>query len=488
MVTGGWPSCEAHDDAAAPLVDRSATFGAEIVVTVIGSGRVTTRDGALDCPGTCFVRLLVDDAHVDGGVAATMVSAVPSRGSTFDGWKFDEVDLGIRARGPAQCSPMVRKTSLVDPQLRREESLVLRYGETTGTPPKGRETECADYAKVPVAYAITAMFRQSSQPTFDSGVVPPTDEVLFYPPPGGDGPAREIGVVGTDLYWRYESIADSTLSGIATGNSRAGRSSSVVQPFTQITGFDVDRHVAFQTFDGDVKVIEAGRSFSTRLGVLPFCLALATDSSNLYCRSFGGMTTTLWAWPISGLEPPSAVYTLPVGRDLAVDEPAQKLYFSYGPAAAPGQAIVESAPRMTTGDAGAPVITQLAANQSVPQSLVVGPAYLFWLDDHGGTPTILQATAVAKTGFGSPFPGIAGTTVRFIAADPSTTDYWVGIVSPGSSTILRAVPGSPTTTFTFRTGLTSLNGLAVDSDYVYWTQDDGRVYRGLKFGQGLGGP
>ena len=481
MVMAGWPSCDTNGSPVAQ-VDREPTFGAEFAVSVLGAGSVTSYRGELSCPGKCFARILLEDSQIDGSAAGVQLTAEAALGSHFVRWKLDALDLGIRAPGPPQCSPMLRATTIPDPPP-VGELISLHFGETNGVPPKGREAECADFTRVPVAYAITAVFAPNFRDVPDAA---PPREIVYDPPPNATGRALDIGIAGGFAYWRYEPFLGSSQTGIATGVSALGPQSAVAASPEQINSFDVDKHVVFQTSAGTIKVIEAGAINTTSLGVLPFCAALASDSTNAYCRAAGATTSSLFALPIGAVASPTTVHTLPLGRDLAVDETTQKFYFSDDPGSfIPGAATVESAPRL--GDGGMPAVTPLVFGQTSPHSLLAGQFYLFWLDDRGGFPVLQQTTAATKFNPSDAGVGLADTSVRFIAADPVSDSYWVGLNGGnGNCSIVKVQPGNAPTTI-FRSSLPSLNGLAVDTQYVYWTQDDGHVYRAPKFSGGGGG-
>ena len=276
------------------------------------------------------------------------------------------------------------------------------------------------------------------------------------------------------IYWRFEESGTGQ-SGIAAGVS-GGAADVVVDPSAFITKFDVDVHVAFQQ-GGLTKAIQGGTETVYTMGGTSSCAALASDSTNIYCRSPADGGSRLLQWPLATGLAPNTIHLLPFGNDLAVDESAQKVYFSDDPGSMNGTAVVKSAPR--SGDGGAPLASSLAGGQYGPRDLVVGSSYLFWVDNHGGT---YQTAAVSKSGAGSVQLGTSGPFVRFVVPDPDLLNsYWIGLsqFQVGQSTILKAFANTITTTI-FRSSLDSLNGLAVDGNFVYWTQNDGRVYRALK--------
>jgi hypothetical protein len=481
-ATGVWPACtEKSASPGSSDFDPGPTFGAEITVTVAGRGRVTSNDGSIDCPSKCFARVLLDGPTKDGAAPSVVLVAESTFGVHFAGWKLEELPLGVRARGPAQCSPMTRMSSLVSVttsfvSLTTPSTVIqLELGETNGTPPRGHEEECEAWKRVPVAYALTATFAEDF---VDAGREAGPDAgaaLLYEPPPSAVGAAaKEIGIASGFVYWRYERNG---LSGIARGDTSV--TDITGGPRERIDTFDVDAHVLYQTSTG-LKIITAGAEFPVGLDGAPTCLALASDLTNAYCRAQDPTgpkgSTRLWRWAIDVASAPTVVYSLPPGNALAVD--GQRFYFSDEQDGLTGQASIQSAPR-SGGDGGAPFTTMLADNQRSPRDLAVGPWHLFWLDERGGG--VFSATSASKFSTTIAQVSSSGSIVRFVAADQQLSQYWVGIrgAGTGASSILRAVPGTGSTT-TFRAGLTGLGGIAVDNAFVYWTQSDGRVYRAPK--------
>ena len=466
-MMSAWPACESSDPAASADVDPGPTFGAEIALGIVGRGRVTSDPMGIDCPSSCFARVVLADPSVDGGDGGVTLSAVETAGAHFVGWTFAEVDLGVRARGPSQCSPMTRTSAT--PLLGSSRVISVPFGETTGTPPRGREEECAAFTTVPVAYAVTATFEDDYVPPDPDADVPDGGLAPLFDSPG-NGPAKDIGVAGGYVYWRYEQNG---LSGIASAFPGSSQVDVLVSPFDVITRFDVDTHVVFQHANGTLQAIESGNGFAVTLGNAPFCAALASDTFNVYCRANGLDSSTLYSWPISGAAVPTTVYLLPPGRDLAVDD--QRFYFSDDKGGFTDQAIVSSTPR-SSGDGGVAITTPLIADQTSPRDLFVSSSYLFWLDDRGNG--ISSARSGYKFTPNTAQPSVSGSTIRFLTADRFSASYWIGIAGPGlgGGSILRAFGLSSATT-PFRTGITGLGGIAVDSSYVYWTRSDGRVFR-----------
>jgi hypothetical protein len=496
---GLWPSCDSSEVPAAIDVGTGGTYGAEISLSVIGRGRVTTNPPAIDCPSDCFARIVLPSASVDGGDGGVTLIAQDTAGAHFVGWSFAEVDLGARGRGPPQCSPMTRKTSVpaaVDPST----VISVPFGETQGTPPPGHEAECAAFTSVSLAYAVTAKFEEDPPiPGFDAAIDPADLDVLFYPT-DPSSQANEIGVTSGYAYWRFSIGGRPDMSGVAGSYlASGGPFNEIVAPDQSIRLFHVGRHAVFQTTDGTLRVILAGstnQGSANTLGGAPTCLALASDAQNVYCRAALDGGSAIYAWPATGgdASAPSIVHLLPPGNDLGVD--TQRFYFSEDNSVfdiGPPNANVLSVARDADVDGGSPTFTTLASGQASPFGMSVGPSYLAWFDSlRDGTLAARSASKFVQ--FPAPPPTgpdagllLAATFTPYVAADPITNDYWVGAGNGGNGgnagwQIYKITAGTSNTTL-FRSGAPGtayLGGLAVDATYVYWTRSNGRIYRAFK--------
>ncbi|MEA2746437.1 MAG: hypothetical protein QOI41_580, partial [Myxococcales bacterium] len=312
------PSCDSSEAAPAEA-DPGGTYGAEISLSIIGRGRVTSSPSVVDCPSSCFARIVFASSSVDGGDGGITLIAQETSGAHFMGWSFADVDLGARGRGPSQCSPVTRKASVPAP-VEHSTVVTVPFGETQGAPPRGHEEECAAFTSVSLAYAVTATFEEDPpQPGFDSAPPDEADlEVLFLPKTAGSQ-AKEIGVTGGYAYWRFS--LGGPFSGVAGSYLASAGFDEIVQPTRVMRSFHVDRHAVFQYADDDsLWVIPAGQLTATMLGVAPPCLALASDAQNVYCRAALDGGSAIYAWPVSGgdASAPTIVHVLPPGNALGV--------------------------------------------------------------------------------------------------------------------------------------------------------------------------
>jgi hypothetical protein len=476
-------SCDSSEVPAAIDVGTGGTYGAEISLSVVGRGRVTTSPAVIDCPSNCFGRIVFPSASTDGGDGGITLIAQDTPGAHFTGWTFADAELGARGHGPPQCSPMTRRTS-VPPSENGSTVISVPFGETQGTPPHGHEAECAAFTNVSLAYAVTATFEDDlPTPGFDSAIDPADQDVLFLPVAERSA-AKEIGVTSGYAYWRFEVDG---LSGIAGSDLASYTASVIVAPGQVVRSFDVDRHAVFQYDDGSLWVILAGAMTTTPLGMAPPCAALASDALNVYCRAALDGGTAIYAWPVTAPDaatPPSIIHLLPPGNDLGVD--TQRFYFSEDNGVFGGPAKVLSVTRLADVDGQAPVFTTLALGQTSPLTMAVGPSYLAWIDDlRNGTFASRSASKFFQQSV--PADGPAASTLRYVVADPGIDQYWVGVGDDGNGAwlIYRVTSGTSSTTF-FRTGTTDLGGIAVDATHVYWTRPNGRVYRAFKNGESSG--
>jgi hypothetical protein len=298
-------------------------------------------------------------------------------------------------------------------------------------------------------------------------------DVLFFPDTPSAG--KEIGVTGNYAYWRYEVNG---LSGIAGSDLPSHMMDVIVRPNQVIRLLHVGRHAVFQYGDGSLWVIAGGSESTTPLGGAPVvCDALASDALNVYCRAPFESGSAIYAWPVSGADAPSIVHVLPSGSAFAIDPGSvpDRFYFSDDLGA------ILSAPQDAGGDGSVPSFTTLANSQTSPRAIAAGVFYVAWIDVFGKG---FVARSELKVADSAPVSTLPGSLVRYIAVDQFSNEYWVGIGdgSGGGWQINRVTAGTnPNPTF-FRSGNTDLGGLAVDSNYVYWTRSNGRVYRAPRDG------
>ena len=475
LACGGDPAATGR--AGGGEVDRGPTYGLEVAVSVKGRGRVVSVPATIDCPASCFARLVLADPTIDGSAGGLTLSAEENPGSHFVGWTFESVQLGVAARGPSQCSPIKRWTSVL-PVAIGSRSQTLRFGETEGTPPPGLEAECAPYTRAPVAYAITALFEENDVRPVPPPTPGPAVEVLFEPPALGITIGKEIGVVDGKVYWRFDRGPDpDALSGIASGKAdgSGGGSTVLVSPSDHLGRVVMGRTILLQHASGLVETIQTATALRTQF-YLGQCLGFATDDVTAYCRQYNGSSTYLVSWAV-GTTSYSYMYQLPGGYELAVDD--RDVYFSEEQAGGrEGAGFIDRATRFPDGGFGTPITTKLVANQSSPRDLALGPSHLFWLDREPSNDSF--PTSAARDGGIGQRAGLQGAALAVDPASPSR--YYIAQRSGGATgwSILEVSATNAGAVKGFRSGLRSIGGLAVDATHVYWTGDDGRVYRARK--------
>lgn len=474
-----WAGCSSSESSGGDgrvTVDPGGTYGAEVTVTVIGRGRVTTNLAGVSCPGDCFSRFVFADRTQDGAAGGVSLEAISTPGARFAGWKFETTSLGARGRGPESCSPIKRDSTSPPVDLQSDE-IVLPYGEVNGVAPAGQEAACGPFTAVPVAYNVTATFVDEIA---DSGLDGNADGgvEVFLESPVANAVGKEIGIVSGRLYWRYESGG---VSSIATATTTTG---ALAQTVTGTTGlynaFEIgQQNVVWQTNGGTIGVIPGGSTFSQTFssGALS-CLSVESDFSNVYCRT---NTQTIVSWTTAGGSMTNLHSGLPAGTEMALDSSNIFIVDESGGA---GAQAIRSIPRTATPDAGTPTFTDIATALISPTQLELNTSRLFWIDFDDGTSAGV-AQSVSRFG-GTPFSSTPATVgLRHLALDPQSTSSFFVVVAPstaaGASAIAKLSTGSTTTT-TVRQNLTGVGGVAADSSYVYWTQNDGRVYRAQRVG------
>ncbi len=471
-----WAGCSSSSSSGGgsrTAADPGGTFGAEVAVTVVGRGRVITSLPGVSCPSDCYGSFVFADRNQDGASGGVTLKAIPTKGVRFAGWKFDVAAVGTRGRGPELCSPLKRDSVSAQGDLNALE-ITLPYGETSGTPPLGQEAACTGFTTVPTAYSVTATFVDE---VVDAGVDADAGADFFLESPVANAVGREIGLAGGRLYWRYEvggtsSIATAPTSGI-------GGAQVIANTTAVITAFEIGQHVVWQNNAGTYGVVQGGSTFASTFATGGnTCVAVESDFTNVYCRT-AGPNGTMISWTTAGTSMTNLHSGLPVGTEFTVDSSGFAIVDTTG---GPAASSIRSIPKAGTLDAGVPTITDLVTGLTNPTQLEpASTSRLFWISDDGA------GTAQSASRFGgSAFSSTPATVgLKYLAADPqSTSSYFVGIAPStlaGASQIVKLSSLSVATTMV-RQNLTGIGGIAADSSYVYWTQNDGRVYRAPRSG------
>lgn len=451
-------------------VDPGGTYGAEVSLSVTGRGRVISTEGtSIDCPGRCFGRLVVSDRSAAKAPDSVTLKAIPTPGARFLGWSFESGALATRGKGQDPCNPVTRPTLELSVDTRAEE-LTLPFGEVNGTAPPGA-AGCASAYAVPNAYRVVAQFESTATP-LEAGVRDAsggdagTAEVFSAPFVTG-AVAREIGIAGGYVYWRWDGPSS---YGVSYGSASGSFPSVVQQSTTPISRFEVDTYGAvWQRADNALSFVTAGSASPISISNAPACAAVAIDASAVLCRT-AGPNGAILSWTTGGTGPTIQYSFVPAGTDLAAE--SSYLFFSGDPGTL-GGGTIHYATRPGPGDGG----TYVAAvtGRTAPTKLQSNGSRLAWLESGSGLGTIFtNSSRFSATNYAAIGPA-AG--LQFIALDPSATYVW----GASTSSIVRGYyAGSQQTTF--RTDLVGVGGIAVDSSNVYWTQSDGRVYRASRIG------
>ncbi len=465
VVWAGCSSSSSNNGLAKP--DPGGTFGAEIVLHIVGGGRVVSTPEALDCPGgadACFHRFIVDP----GAKPDIALKAETATNWRFSGWTFNNTSPGTRGKGGDSCQPFTRASSpapggvdLSNPEIK------VPTGSTGGTPPKRQEGLCA--SDVPLAYDVTATFVYSPIPdagqdvedtgydAADAGAVP-----SIFDPPALGATAGAIFYKNSRLYWQWDSGGQSA---IGTGFTSGGSRTDYVALGPVITAFNVNGYVAFQSSNGFGAIPLTGGSTIPLAGA-PSCAAVTTDSSYAYCRT----TSDVRRWDLFGTDAGAATTILasglPSGPDLGVD--SSYLYYSATSAGTVNSVLLSS---LSLLDGGTPTPNIIASGQSSPSNVQVYSSYALWQTSSGSLGQAFRSGGGAVTTLDTK-SGLR----NFVVA----SGYVWYVVAPssaqGASSIWRVSYAGGTPTLV-HAGLTDVRGITSDGSYVYYTQGDGKVYR-----------
>ncbi len=470
VVALAWTGCADDEtgDAAGPVyVDPGGTHGAELTLTVKGRGRVTSNVPGLDCPSDCFAKHVFASATADGATSTIGLKATPTQGSRFVGWSFSTDPIGSRGRGPANCNPVLRAGT--DPGVdKASPEIELPYGETSGTAPAGQEAACSTFTKVPVVYNVTATF-ETDPPTLLDGGDGGTGEIVYDTLLTG-ALNRDLGMTsGNRLFWHFQANGQSYVAyGASPASSGIPQTPQMLTPVpdSTITLFEVDPYgVVYQTSFGTIYVVRYNSAIVTTIpGSSPTCTALAMDSSyNAYCRTASSIV--MWQYSTSYTTPITLYTGVPSGTDLVVESSSGPMYFT-------GSSSILSLPTIGA-DGGIASPTAIISSLFSPRGLEATSSYFWWLESttslytstsKSGSPTALNTFLPPASGY------------QFTASDPiDTSAFWVA----SSSSIHRATNNFVDASSTlFRDDMQNIGGIAVDSQYVYWTQlNDGVIRR-----------
>jgi hypothetical protein len=456
---------DSTDGGGGNFVDPGGTFGAEITLTVTGRGRVTANIPGLDCPSDCFAKYIFPSATADGAAGGLTLKAQPTPGSSFKGWSFAAEPIGSAGRGPESCNPIKRPGSLPAVAAAALE-ISLPFGEVEGTPPAGKEAECAAYRKVPTVYKLTANFDVD---IVDAGVDAGSGELLYASPTVG-ATGLDVGIAGGRLFWRYSS---SGYHGIAYGDLPTGSAPQtafpIVSPVSSIDQFEVDPSGVVYQIGSTVRFISSigtpqVQTMSPPAGT---CYAVAADTlGNVYCRTFNSIVR----WPNPYITQQTVYTGIPFGYDLLIDN--GKIYYSAssGPS---GSGIYSLSLSAGDGGTAAPTLFASTSTAGSLSGLESSGSYIWWASS--SLYACSAASCFTPTNTGSSI-GATGVTGARMANDTSSIYFWAA----SSSTIYQSYYAGGASTTVFKSGLSGIGGIAADSSYVYWTQGDGSVRRAPK--------
>lgn len=447
--------------------DPGGTWGAQVTLTVVGRGRVTGR--GLDCPSKCTTTAVFASNAADGATGGLDLTASPTPGRRFLGWSFEPVTIGTSGRGPDTCNPITRMATVptVDPSA---PTITLPYGEADGISPTGREAQCAAFKRAPLAYKVVANFEGDGPDAGDSGA---TDLAIYDVTSLGGFTATVLGRTSSGyVYVRYEKGGN---AGVAVGldaelTSSPASLTSVAGSLQTIDKFKVEPSgVVFLDLLGQLSVIRQASpativSVGSAAGVGP-CRAIAMDSSsNVHCRTSTSIATWKYSLGSYASTPTVTFDDLPSGNELAVD--TTRFYFDDGSSkllSLPLDGTDASAPETVTSSASS--VSQLVAG-SMRLAFMASSSVNVSSDKLPGATT--STTGISIFDIGTAF------AVAFDPIDPLSV-YGAG---PKGIYYSRSKTSSE-----LRAGGKTYTGMAVGSQYVFYTlSDDDKVYRVTKSG------
>jgi hypothetical protein len=466
-------------------VDPGGTFGAEVSLQVVGRGRVVANiPSSIDCPGNCYVRYTFNSSTDRGAADGLTLNAIATTGARFVGWKFEADQLATKGRGPDSCNPVKRATS--QPGDSNSTELKLAYGQVAGTAPAGQEGACGgDQLQVPLAYKLTATFADDSSfdAGYDAGDAGSPGTVLFESPVAG-ATGGDLYLVNGRLYWRFNSGG---FQGIASGLT------STISPTPQVV---VSATSTIPKFEGDYQNVMYQQGTST-LGVfnssnptLPLtsftsmpgpCDALESyySPNTVFCLYAG----TMYSWnATSGGARTTVVGSVPAtaGRNFAA---AFSYFWIVNDPGGAGTASIQQGSRSAVdNDGGTITWTPTITARTNPQKLQTNSSdYLFWIESNPAADLAEVHSSTGSSTTYTPIPAESG--VKFISPDPSSSYIVAGVsptLAPLAGKIYRTLYYNSSIVTPAVSGIPNLTGLANDSTYYYWTQNDGRVYRHIK--------
>jgi hypothetical protein len=469
LVGGGGCGVDDGDAFGPPYVAAGDPFGAEISVTVVGRGRVTTSLPGIDCPSSCFTKLFVPRSTTkDGATDSVTLRATPMAGARFVGWSFDPTPIGTRGGGPPTCNPVMRP-GIIPPGLDATQTvspayaLELPFGVQAGTLPDGSATSCSAFTEVPLLYNVTATFadREVSDASQDGG---PSFETVFLPPVSG-ARSSDIGrTANGSLFWRFTSSLGE--GGIAWGMPSAAKNQRPTVVATSLDPYVIFKveplGAVYQDSGGTIRLL---RFDQATLGPITvggaWCTALALDVDfSVYCRT----ESTIIRWTAPSYTFAEVMYQgLLPGSTLEIDDSNDTIYFSTA---------VGIVSLLRSGAIGSVVTPATVFPVPNVARFIVNDERFFW-----------QANAFV---YASPNKAPFSTTLN--TAVPPTSDMGFLVRDTTDSTFAWAA--SPSSIFRVNyngavnkatrevvSGLSGIGGVTADTAFVYFALEDGTIRR-----------
>lgn len=440
------------DEASRPPPERS--WGAEVVLTVRGRGRVTSfGEPGLSCPGRCAGKVVPPPANSTAPVAITLHS-IAEEGHHLVRWETEGAIVDSSTRVPPECNPIRRRTET--PELGNSEDATLPFGDLAGSAPEGRFDTCVDYIRVPLAYSVTAVFEPEQDFLDRWASFPDNRDLLDLKVADDTLMARAVAGFGDP--WDIVAYDQAgTVRTLATGIS------------TDAFEF-FGHHVIWQTKDGGMRLLLRGSDGIVQWSPMPSvrCLAVTTTSTHAYCRT---NDFRLVRWNLDGGEQTTILSGMLPGAAMT---------------ASPDQVVLTtlraggwSLQRVRPGSSPAVLDAVTEEEGPLPLLLRADASYAYWLAGTSTSPSVFRAPLTSGVGAAAEY-GRGSADVLYGVESSSSTEPVVFVATAAEKKPWRITAHAAGATTTFREAVDIVGSIAADAHHVYWTGGGQRIYRGAR--------
>lgn len=434
-----------------PPPERS--WGAEVVVTVRGRGRVTAfGEPEISCPGRCAGEV-VPPPGVSAPPVAITLHSIPEAGHRLVRWETEGVPVDSTTGAPPECNPIRRRAET--PELGNGEDATLPFGDVVGSAPEGRSETCVDYIRVPLAYSVTAVF-EPQQEFEDRWAVGPDKRSI------------------TDL-----KIADDTLMARAVGSygepwdivayDPAGTLRTLASNISSDTFGFFGHHVIWQTKDGGMRLLARGSADIVSWTPVPSvrCVAVATTSTHAYCRT---NDFRLVRWNLDGGEQETVLTSLLLASAMTASSDQVILVTS--------RAGGWTLQRVRPGSSPAVLDVVMEGEGGLPLLFRADARYVYGLAGFATGPWVFRAPLASGEGPAAEY-GRGSPDVTYGVESSSSAEPVVFVATAAEGKPWRITAHAPGATTTFRDSVSGVDSIVADAHHVYWSSGR-RIYRGAR--------